>query len=207
VPVDTPDQFGVYDAIDVDPVSGRAFLASARLGDMCVVMDAQVGSVSLDDGTIGTPVSVDPCNTGMAMSPDGGALVLTKGPIWSWPNLFPEAQVQTVDPVSMSVSPEQQLDGRSPMLPAIDGRNQLLVVGFLATEDFYVNNNAMSAVGAFDLRTGKRVFWSTAFNYATPAFGGTVPYLQGVRGIQVDPATRTGFTYGPFGEQIQQFSY
>ena len=56
-----------------------------------------------------------------------------------------------------------------------------------------------------DLHTGARVSFRENFNLIT-AFNGPEDFTA-ERGIQIDPATRTGWTYSPYGNQIQQFSY
>ena len=201
------DARGIYHALDIDRSTGKVFLATALLGDMCVVIQSQFGSVDLDAATATAPVFNDRCNTGLAASQDGRSVYLTKGPLFSWPNLLPVADVQAIDETSLSPGDLQPLHARSPMFPVVDPVNHLLLVAFVAGDDFYANNNAMSAVGAFDTRTGARVFYSPFFNFANAAFAGGVPYLQGERGIQLDPATRTAWTYGPGNEQIQQFKY
>ena len=63
------------------------------------------------------------------------------------------------------------------------------MVAFLGGDDYELNSNATSAVGAFDLRTGKRVFYSSAFNFAQVALGGVLDPLT-LRAIQLDPKTR-----------------
>jgi hypothetical protein len=64
----------------------------------------------------------------------------------------------------------------------------------------------MSGVGVYDLATGKRLALLKSFNFVSTAFSGVQnPAIE--RGIQLDPATRTGWTYGPGGVQVQQFRY
>jgi len=111
-----------------------------------------------------------------------------------------------VDERTMKASPTAMLGARSPIFPAVDGDHQLLVVGFIAGDDYELNSNATSAVGAYDLRSGRRVSYSTAFNFAQVALGGVLDPLT-LRGIQLDSRTRTGWTIGPASQQLQQFSY
>ena len=92
------------------------------------------------------------------------------------------------------------------MFPAVDSDHGVLVVAFLAGDDFELNSNATSAVGAYDLSSGKRVFYSTAFNFAQAALGSVLDPLT-LRGVQLDPKTRTGWTLGPASQQLQRFSY
>ena len=198
---------GIYNAIDVDASTGRVFLASALLGDICVIFQQHVGSVDLDGGAVQGPVPDERCNTGLAASQDGSSFFLTKGPLFSFPSLLPVADVQGVSETSMQPGGIRPLHARSPFFPAVEPAHHLLFVAFVATDDVYTNNNAMSAVGAFDLSTGERMFFSPNFNFAWTALSGGVQYLQAVRGIQFDPSTRTAWTFGPGAQQLQQFSY
>jgi hypothetical protein len=67
---------------------------------------------------------------------------------------------------------------------------------------------APSAV-VYDLHTGAQLSFREDFNLFSAFNGLTADFgtLQGERGIQLDPVTRTGWTYSPYGNQIQQFSY
>ena len=198
---------GIYNSLDLDAATGRVFLASALLGDICVIFQQNVGSVDLDRGDVRGPIADDRCNTGVAAAQDGSSFFLTKGPLFSFPSLLPEADVQGVSETSMQPGGIRPLHARSPFFPSVEASHRLLFVAFVATDDVYSNNNAMSAVGAFDMATGERVFFSPNFNFTWTALSGGVPYLQGVRGIQFDPSTRTAWTFGPGAQQLQQFSY
>ncbi len=88
----------------------------------------------------------------------------------------------------------------------MDAENQILVVGFLGGDDYELNSNATSALASFDLRSGKRLSYSPAFNFAQVALGGLLSPLS-LRGIQLDPKTRTGWTIGAGSQQLQRFSY
>jgi len=119
---------------------------------------------------------------------------------------LPLARLQDVKEKALTATPSVYVAGRSPIFPAVDTDNGVLVVGFLASEDFQVNSNATSAVAAFDLHSGKRVFYSTAFNFAQVTLGGVLDPLT-LRAIQLDAKTRTGWTIAAGSAQLQRFSY
>jgi len=147
------------------------------------------------------------CLTGLA-SDQAGHADLTVGPLYSFP-MFPEARLQQADESAGTVSDPQGLGQRAPIFPTVDTVHGLLLVGFLAGSDYLLNNNGMSGLGVFDLHTGAPVSFSEHANLIS-AFGGLSAdfgTLIGERGIQLDPATRTGWTYAPYGDQIQQFKY
>jgi hypothetical protein len=58
----------------------------------------------------------------------------------------------------------------------------------------------------FDLATSRQMGLLPWFNFIAEVFGGN-GLVGNERGIQIDPSTRTGWTYGPNGIQVQQFRY
>src|SRR5262249_4205277 len=97
---------------------------------------------------------------------------------------------------------------------AIDSAHQLALVAFSTPTPRAVfgvpggqltDSNSTSQLAVVDLSTGTTVRVVSGLNLVS-GFGG--PYNPAAeRSIQLDPATRTGWTYGPGAEQIQQFSY
>ena len=196
-----------YTMLDVQHATGTVDLAGSLTGDLCVIRRAGFATVDMAAGTATPMTQANRCLTGLA-SDQAGHAELTVGPLYSFP-MFPAARLQQADESAGTVGPLQDLGQRSPIFPTVDTVHGLLVVGFLAGGDYFVNNNAMSGIGVFDLHTGAQVSYSEHANLLSafegmPADFGT---LIGERGIQLDPATRTGWTYGPYGDQIQQFKY
>jgi len=69
-----------------------------------------------------------------------------------------------------------------------------LLAGLPDLLDEQTNATAMDAVAIYDLATGQRVSVSAAFKLLR-------------RWIEIDPATRTGWAFGPGGIQPRLFSY
>ncbi|MGZ6124305.1 MAG: S8 family serine peptidase, partial [Myxococcales bacterium] len=201
-PVPGP-QAGFYNTLTLDPLTGKAYTTAAAVTEFCIFASGPVSSVDLDTGEIES-AAIASCATGIVA--DGRKVHVTQGPIISNNVLLPIARLQDVDERTMNASKQVLLGARSPLFPAVDAANQLLVVAFLAGGDYELNSNATSAVGAYDLRSGKRVFYSTSFNFAQAALGTLLDPLS-LRGIQLDPSTRTGWTFGPGSTQLQRFSY
>ncbi len=200
------DSRGVLTTLDVDAATGNALLARMLWGDLCLFWDTFVTSVNLDSGVAAPVEPAVNCVTGLGADQRGGIAFLTVGPMFGFPRLFPVGQLQTLDQVTLNTSHLSGLPARSPMFPVVDRVNRLLLVGFAATDDYLVDNNAMSAVGVFDAQTGKQLGLLPYFNFIEQVFGNN-SLVGNERGIQVDPATRTGWTYGPSGAQVQQFRY
>jgi hypothetical protein len=196
-----------YTMIDVQQATGKVDLAGSLLGDLCVIRRSGFSTVDLEAGTAAPMVAANRCLTGLA-SDQAGHAELTVGPLYSFP-MLPAARLQQVDETTGAVGALQDLGARSPMFPVVDNVHGVLVVGFLGGSDYQVNNNGMSAVGVYDLHTGAQLSFREDFNLFSAFNGLTADFgtLQGERGIQLDPATRTGWTYSPYGNQMQQFSY
>ncbi|MEU9380696.1 hypothetical protein AB0D38_06760, partial [Streptomyces sp. NPDC048279] len=113
------------------------------------------------------------------------------------------------DPVNVGTA-------QAPVALAVDGRHHLALLGFRypdlqPTGGFqqygFTDNNATGRIAVVDLRTGKTVGTVSGVEY--PQFGAYNGRLDShhERAVQLDPATRTGWTYAGDGSQIQQFSY
>jgi hypothetical protein len=196
-----------YTMLDVQQATGKVDLAGSLFGDLCVIRRAGFTTVDFAAGTAAPMTAANRCLTGLA-SDQAGHAELTVGPLYSYP-MLPAARLQQADESAGTVGALQDLAARSPLFPTVDTVHGLLVVGFLAGTDYQVNNNGMSGVGVYDLHTGAQVSFREDFNLFSAYNGLTADFgtLQGERGIQLDPASRTGWTYSPYGNQIQQFTY
>lgn len=196
-----------YRYLDVDQSTGQVALAGSLIGDLCVIRRSGYTTVNLDTGQ-STPMTVpNRCVTGIA-SDQAGHAELTVGPLYSYP-MLPQGRLQQVNEASGSIGSLQQLGANSPLFPVVDSAHGLLVVGFLAGNNYRTDNNGMSGIGVYDLHSGQRVSYISGFDLFPAIYGisgniGSTPTWQG---IQLDPATRTGWTYGPNGDQVQQFHY
>lgn len=68
------------------------------------------------------------------------------------------------------------------------------------------DNSATSAVGASDLTIGRRLVPLRAFDLVGILWNPNY-FKVATRGIQIDPPTRTGWTYGPLNAQVEEFHY
>jgi hypothetical protein len=168
--------------------------------------DTFVTSVDLDSGQAAPVAPVANCVTGLAADQADRSAYLTIGPIFAFPRLFPVARLQSVDQGTLRASNLSGLGPRSPLFPVVDRLHGLLIAGFVATDSYLVDNNAMSAVGVFNANSGGQLALLPTFNFLAQVFGGN-GLVGNERGIQLDPATRTGWTYGPGGVQVQRFHY
>ena len=197
----------LFNGLDLDIATGRVFPARILFGDLCIVMfgGSHVTAVDLDAGTA-APVAHDAsCTSGIAADQSGGSAHTTIGPVYSFP-MFPPGQTQQIDESTLATTTPRWLSGRGALYPAVDPVNHLLLAGFMAAGDYFYDNSATSAVGVFDLATGRRLALLRDFNLVAVLFGSNY-FKVAARGIQLDPRTRTGWTYGPFNSEVQEFSY
>lgn len=196
-----------YRYLDIDQANGQVDLAGALVGDLCVIRRSGYTTVNLDTGQSTPMTTPNRCITGVAADQAGHA-DLTVGPLYSFPS-YRQGRLQVVDEADGSVGSLQQLGADSPLFPVVDPAHGLLVVGFLAGSNYHTDNNGMSGIGVYDLHSGQQVSYISGFNlfptiYGFPGYIGSTLTWQG---IQLDPATRTGWTFGPNGDQVQQFHY
>ena len=196
-----------YRYLDIDRSTGQVDLAGSLVGDLCVIRRSGYTTVNLDTGQSTPMTTPNRCITGIA-SDQAGHAELTVGPIYSYP-MFPQGRLQQVNEADGSVGNLSQLGADSPLFPVVDPVHGLLVVGFLAGSNYRTDNNGMSGIGVYDLHTGHQVSYMSGFNLFPSIYGfaGNAESVLTSQGIQLDSATRTGWTFGPDGSQVQQFHY
>ena len=164
------------------------------MSDNCAIRRSTFASVDLETGTASPTTSQERCATGLVSDQDGSATMMN-GPLIAIGSLM-NARGARIDEAAGTAGDVQQMGAQSPIFPAVDPVHHLLVVGFLGAQDWAVNNNAMSAIGVYDLQTGNRVSLTEDANLFS-AVGGPLWYFGAAvsdRGIQLDPQTRTGYT-------------
>lgn len=205
-----------YNLIDINRQSGIVDLGGSPWADSCVTHPGTFTTVNLDTRTARPMTKTDRCQTGLAADQRGGAH-LTNGPLAS-PPMYPMGRTQTVDEDTLKLGPVTSLTAHSAIFPVVDPIHNLLIVGFVAGVNYTSDNNTMSSIGVYDLTSGKELAMRRTFNLVNTVADtrGSVEIehivpsdmrIVAQRGIQIDPATRTGWTFGPYGKQIQQFRY
>ncbi|MFF0793188.1 hypothetical protein [Streptomyces spiralis] len=102
----------------------------------------------------------------------------------------------------------------APTSMAIDGKNKIAVVSYAtppgqahfgSQQPLVLDSNATSQMVIIDLASGTVL--RTLSGFAVAANGGSLIHGGQMNSIQLDPSTRTGWTYGAFDAQVQQFTY
>lgn len=196
-----------YRYLSIDGATGDVDLAGSLIGDLCVIRNSGYTTVDLGTGTSTPMTTPNRCITGVA-SDQAGHAELTVGPLFSFP-MYPAGRLQQAQESDGTLSSLTPLGADSPLWPVVDPVHNLLVVGFLAGPNYRTDNNAMSGVGVYDLSSGQRISYLPDFNLfpTVDGFTGTAENIVTYPGIQLDPATRTGWTFGANGTEVEQFNY
>jgi hypothetical protein len=212
-PAGTPA--GEYSLIDIDQATGTVLLSHVGGGLICFFGGASnVASIDLDAGTATAAKSADGCSDAIADDSGTGTLYQMSYRSFSvniagTTNLIPVSGNPLTAGAAIAVrqQPAHTL--------AVDSVHHVALVAFQtppSTPQFgnvlgaISDNNATSQLAVVDLTTGKTVSTVAGFAFGGGAFGGEYN-ASTERSIQLDPTTRTGWTYAPGGDEVQQFTY
>ena len=202
----TPGPMGrQYNTFDIDQSTGMLYLTSFGGGDNCYIFHADAQSLNIDTGAHAISDRTPGCATNITSDQAGGNAYLTVGALSTIGRLpsFRSFMLPLNDQTLVEGN-VAQLEDRGAYLSGVDPVHHLLLEGFVASNDLWTNNNAMSSVDVIDMRTGATLKHLPTFGFLYP-LATNIPFSQ--RGIQVDPKTRTAWTYGPYGNTVQQFTY
>jgi hypothetical protein len=202
---------GTYSLLDIDQSTGDVFLGKIATSIICLGGVAPA-RVDLDTRAVTTSGSVSACGHGIASDGAGTLYNLSATAIST--KIAPTATLTPYDEGTQTTGSGFALRKGTPASLAVDGVHHIALVSFAAPEGTVYfgsqqgvvsDNNATSQIEVVDLTTGQPVRTLNAF--IVTGRGGIL--LHGIQdpSIQLDPATRTAWTYGPDGTQIQQFSY
>ncbi|MEV6056684.1 S8 family serine peptidase [Streptomyces sp. NPDC052107] len=208
----TPDGITSYGLLDVDESTGLFSAQKTGSAINCVgsIGSGTVAAVDLDTGTVTHSQAGIPCAGDLAADQKGNLYE-------TWYHSFSVnfagtgylGQLGGGDPVNVGTA-------QAPLALAVDGEHQLALLAFRfpdlkPTGGFqqygFTDNNATGRIAVVDLKTGNTVGTVNGVEY--PQFGSWNGRLETHRErvVQLDPATRTGWTYAGDGLQIEQFSY
>ncbi|MFE2432746.1 hypothetical protein ACFXJ5_39325 [Streptomyces sp. NPDC059373] len=202
---------GTYSLLDIDQSTGEVFLGKIATNIICLGGVAPA-RVDLDTRTVTTAGSVSACEHGIAS--DGAGTLYTASATAISTKIAPTATLTPYDEGTQTTGDGFALRKGTPISLAVDGVHHVALVSFAAPEGtvyfgsqqgVVTDNNATSQIAVVDLTTGQPV--RTLNGLIVTGRGGFL--LHGVQdpSLQLDPATRSAWTYGPDGTQIQQFSY
>ncbi|GGJ60364.1 hypothetical protein [Streptomyces brasiliensis] len=195
---------GTYSLLTVDTRSGDVFLAKAA-GPFNCLGSVTPARVDLTARTVTGLGSTSGCSHGIASDGTGSLFNLSATVISV--NVVPTGVLTPVDETTGAAGDVVSVRLGKPSALAVDGVHGIAVVSYPTPEGqpyfgagmWVPDNNATGQLAVVDLGSGAVIRTLTGF--VVGGHGGAE------NAVQLDPRTRTGWTYGPNDQQIQQFSY
>jgi hypothetical protein len=202
---------GTYSLLDFDTSTGDVYLAKGAPAFLCLG-GVTVARVDLVAGTVAAAGSSSGCSHGFA-SDDAGTVYNASATAIST-KIVPNSVLTGLDTRTGTQGDAVSLRQGAPAALAVDGVHKVAVllypgpVGtayFGSQQPLVADNNATGQLLVVDLASGQVV--RTLPGFAVDSHGGPLVHGGLMNSLQLDPATRTGFTYAAYDGQVQQFSY
>jgi hypothetical protein len=202
---------GGYKAIAMDQATGLVYLSRTNIVDgvpQCFGSgEGTLISLNLDSHALTPAKDGNVCVTGLDVDEDANQVFETA---YNWASLrlrlttaFSGFAGDTMDDVPIDA--QLRGPGKLPIGLVIDSTRHLGLVAYQSST-VAGDNNATSQTDVVDLTTGNTVSVVPNFNFVNGYFGGQFNQTND-QPIQLDPATRTGWTISGDGRQLQQFAY
>ncbi|WP_329459809.1 hypothetical protein [Streptomyces sp. NBC_01497] len=195
---------GAYTLLTFDSSSGTVFLAKAA-GQANCLGSTTVARVDLVSRQLTSGGTTSGCSHGIA-SDNAGTLYNASATVPSV-NIVPTSTLSGIkESTGDSVGDPVPLRLSAPAAMAVDGTHKIAVVSYgtpagtayFGAGMWVPDNNSTGQLLVVDLTSGTVL-------KTLPGF--TVGGHGGADALQLDPTTRTGWTFSPYGDQVQQFSY
>jgi hypothetical protein len=201
---------GAIQGITLDSATGVVYLAAPSGGLLCRAAGDSIAAVNPGTGSVSVIDSGTSCDTDLAVDSANGDLISTDYrsislniPGTSSLSVMPESDPSSVTSYSLRVGEASEL--------GIDPVSQLALTMYAepaGPAKFggtpLTDSNATSEVDVVSTATG--TVQKVLGGFSEAALYG-YPFSVNDPGIQLDPATRTGYTFAPGDDQIQEFSY
>jgi hypothetical protein len=216
IPVDGPGiTGGSYRMMDLDQATGQVYLSKATGSPICFGNGTgAVVSVNLDSGALVPSQVASLCANSLAIDENADKVYQLSYRSFSvnivgTTTLTPLAGATLEEGAVVTVRQQQARH------LTIDSAHHLALVAFATPPvlsqfgkvgGVITDSNATSQFAVVDPATGTTGSTVRGLNFTTGFFGGEFNSVTN-RSVQLDPATRTGWTYSGDGRQIQQFHY
>jgi len=204
-----------YDGIDIDASTGTVQLAHLADSSLCfgasanavIGVNEATGAVAVSAGA--TPV----CGTNFASAQDGSQAALLNYQSFSV-NFLSHLTLNLIDEKTLASANAGTLRQQMAGALALDSTHHLALIAYASPQPLSVyghpggiltDSNSRGQIDVVDTTTGAVVKTLSSFEF-THGFGGPLSFTA-EPDIQIDPKTRTGYTYGPGYSQIEQFRY
>ncbi|MFF2522629.1 hypothetical protein [Streptomyces liangshanensis] len=202
---------GTYSVLDIDASTGDVYLAKGAPAFLCLG-GVTAARVNLTTRAVTGAGSTSGCSHGIAA--DGAGKLYNLSATALSTKIAPTAVLGSLDLATGAAGDAVTVRRGAPVALGLDGTNGIAVASFAAPEGtiyfgsqqgVVLDNNATGQLVITDLRSGAPA--RTLNGVSVTGHGGSLVHGGLMNSVQLDPATRTGWTYGPYDTQIQQFSY
>ncbi|MFC4031723.1 S8 family serine peptidase [Streptomyces polygonati] len=202
---------GTYSLLDFDTSTGAVYLAKGAPAFLCLG-GVTVARVDLVARTVTGAGSTSGCSHGFASDGAGTLYNLSATSIST--KIVPGSVLTGLDETSGTQGEPVSLRQQVPVALAVDGVHRLALVSysspagtayFGSQQGLVLDNNATGQLLLVDLASGTVLRTLTGFSM--DSHGGPLVHGGEMNSLQLDPKTRTGWTYAAYDGQIQQFSY
>jgi hypothetical protein len=203
---------GSLDNIAVDNATGEVYSTPSPASLLCAGGGTSLAEIDPATGSVTVTTGGTHCDTDLAVDSTAADLLsvsyravsvnfagsssLVVMPV-SKPAAYSAYPLRTGEPVELAVDPVRHLALVLYALP--DGPPEFGAPGGIAVTD----SNAMSVVDVVEIATGRII--KVIGDFSSSSVNG-YPFVTNP-GIQLDPATGTGYMFAPGDDQVQQFSY
>jgi len=208
IPVDTEGvAAGSFSLTTVDESTGHVLTSKLSGSITCFVGFGALADVDLEKRSV-TQDGGNRCTDALGDGDDGTAQILSYRSLNV--NTAGNSLLQNLELSTGALDDGFAVRQQFPQGMAIDGVHHLALVAYGSPiglphfgGNLIVDNNATSQLAEVDLTSGKVVRDLGGFDFTR---GQLDPRADG-RGLQLDPTTRTGWTYSADGRQVQSFRY
>ncbi len=195
---------GSYGLLTFDTSTGDVFLAKPA-GPFNCLGSVTVARVDLAARTVAADGFTSACGHGIGS--DGAGTLYNASATAISVNIVPSGVITPIDEATGTAGKAMALRIGKPSALAVDGVHKVAVVSYASPPGtsyfgsglWVPDNNSTGQLSVVDLTTGTVL--RTLPGFVVGGHGGAE------NAVQLDPATRTGWTFGPNDAQIQQFSY
>jgi hypothetical protein len=207
---------GIYKMIDLDQTTGQVYLSKVSSSLICFGggVGAAVVGVNLDSGALLPAPSASQCSSAMGID-DVANKVYQLAYRSISVNIVGTTTLNPLDGSTLVSDPVSTIRQQQAAHLAIDPVNHLALIAFRTPPVLSIfgrvggvitDNNATGQIAVSDPATGKQLSVVSGLNFSSFYAGGEYNSFT-ERSVQLDPATRTGWTLSADNRQIQQFHY
>ncbi|WP_055589514.1 S8 family serine peptidase [Streptacidiphilus griseoplanus] len=211
LPVNQSSPGRAFSNVSLDASTGTFFVATTGTQGPCLSGRVPYAAVSFDPGarTVSPMGAMPLCTAGLLPDGKGDKVYVAAGP--ATPDYssgsFPTGTWRTADQHTLATGTAADLGTRGVAWPVLDTRHNVAVVAHLYEEATAGDNNALSEITVVEPDTGKVLARYPLVNLVNTMGGLTNFEPTSLRGLHLDPGTRTVYLVNPWANGLQRLTY